>query len=82
MGMVGLLTNVSLFVAGLTFLYVALYKYAFGDFHHTEPAMIIALIAMALSPAGRVLSIDSLIRNRGRPVGFRSRPPASSPAGR
>ena len=68
MGMLGLLTNVALFVAGLTFLYVALYKYAFSDFHHSEPAMIIALLAMALSPAGRVLSIDSLIRNRGNPA--------------
>lgn len=68
MGMVGLLTNLSLFVAGLTFLYVTLYKYAFGDFHHSEAALILALLAMALSPAGRVLSIDSRIRNRGRPV--------------
>lgn len=68
MGMIGLLTNISLFVAALALLYVALYKYAFGDFHHTEPAMIIALFAMALSPAGRVLSVDSWIRNRGKPV--------------
>jgi len=68
MGMLGLLTNVALFVAGLAFLYVALYKYAFRDFHHADPAMIIALLAMALSPAGRVLSLDSLIRNRGNPV--------------
>ncbi len=68
MGMVGLLTNASLFVAGLSFLYVALYKYAFGDFHHSDPAMIIALLAMSLSPAGRVFSIDSWIRYRGKRV--------------
>lgn len=68
MGMVGLFTNAALFVAGISFLYVALYKYAFRDFHHSDPATIVALLAMALSPAGRVLSIDSLIRNRGKPV--------------
>ena len=68
MAMLGLLTNVALFVAGLTFLYVTLYKYAFRDFHHPEPVLIIAFLAMALSPSGRVLSIDSLIRNRGKAV--------------
>lgn len=68
MAMIGLLTNISLFVAGLSLLYTALYVYGFGDFHHPMPVMIIALLAFSLSPAGRVLSVDSLIRNRGRHV--------------
>ena len=68
MGMLGIPPTSPSSSPASTFLYVALYKYAFRDFHHPEPVLIIAFFAMALSPAGRVLSIDSLIRNRGRPV--------------
>lgn len=68
LGLVGILTNLALFVAGLSLLYTALYVYAFGDFHHPMPVMVIALLAMSLSPAGRVLSIDSLVRSLGHSV--------------
>jgi hypothetical protein len=58
---VGALTRVSLAVFSMTLCYTTAYIYSFGDFHHPAPVMIIALAAMALSPAGRVLSVDSLL---------------------
>jgi hypothetical protein len=35
--------------------------YSFYDLHHPEAVMMLALLALALSPSGRVLSIDSLL---------------------
>jgi hypothetical protein len=64
---VGLLTRISLAVLSVTFCYTTAYIYSFGDFHHPAPVMIIALAAMVLSPAGRVLSVDSLLRRGPRP---------------
>ena len=48
--------------------YVQTYIFSFGDFHHPSSVMIVALTAMVLSPAGRVLSVDALFRRRDRRV--------------
>jgi hypothetical protein len=62
---IGLFTRVSLAVFAATFCYVAAYTYSFGDFHYPPSAMIVALSAFALRPAGRVLSVDAMLgRNR------------------
>lgn len=52
------------FTAGNLFLQSFLYS--FNELHHTEAVMMIALIALALSPAGAMLSIDDLRRRRAR----------------
>jgi hypothetical protein len=62
LAMLGLVTRVSLAVFAASFCYVSAYVYSFGDFHHPPSAMIVALTAMTFSPAGRVLSVDALLR--------------------
>lgn len=72
LSLIGLLTNLALvtFVAGCGFLQAFLYS--FGDFHHPEAVLVIALGLLALSPAGGALSVDDLrrrfrrARERGR----------------
>jgi hypothetical protein len=59
---VGFRTRLSLLVFALTNAFLVAYAYSHGDFHHTEAPLIIALGILALSPAGRVLSVDQLIR--------------------
>jgi uncharacterized integral membrane protein len=55
----GLLTNVSLLVFAVGNVLLQAFKYSFGDFHHPEGLMMIALAMLALSPSGRVLSVDA-----------------------
>ena len=71
---VGLMTNVSLMLFTLGNLFLQAYNYSFRDFHHPQAVMMIALLALALSPCGKVLSVDSAFRNL-RSFGM---PPASS----
>ena len=54
-----------IFAAGSTFLQA--YAYSFGDLHHREALMIITLWLLALSPAGRVLSLDNYFATRHSP---------------
>ncbi|MGD1804890.1 hypothetical protein ACP6PL_05545 [Dapis sp. BLCC M126] len=56
----GFKTNFSLIVFAVGNLFLQGYVYSFGKFHHPEALMIIALLILALSPAGRVLSVDDL----------------------
>lgn len=62
LSLVGLITNVSFMLFALGNLFLQVYIYSFGDFHHPEAVMMIALLAFALSPCGKVLSVDSLLR--------------------
>lgn len=61
---VGLFTNAVLIL--YTFLCIVLqaFTYSFGDVHHPEAIMMLALIALALSPSGRVISLDSWLAAR------------------
>lgn len=59
---IGLYTNFSLLVFAWGNIFLMAYKYSFGDFHHPEGLMMIGLVMLALSPAGRALSIDDLRR--------------------
>lgn len=65
LALVGLFTNLSLAVLAFTSVYLQAFVYSFGDFHHPEAVTMIALSVLALSPSGRVLSIDSVFL-RGR----------------
>ena len=66
LSLLGVATNVSLLIFAAASVYVQAFIYSFGDYHHREAVMMIMLSALALSPSGRVLSIDSLITRRGR----------------
>lgn len=57
---VGLFTNIAMGLLAAGTVLLQSYVYSFGDFHHPEAVMAISLVALALSPCGRVLSIDSL----------------------
>ncbi|MGH8656261.1 MAG: hypothetical protein ACREYE_30570 [Gammaproteobacteria bacterium] len=61
LSLIGFFTNINLLVFAIGSIFLQAYLYAFGELHHTEAVMMIALLALALSPAGRTLSIDSLI---------------------
>jgi hypothetical protein len=69
---VGLLTNFSLVIFAATSVYLQAYLYSFSDFHHPEAVMMIALSVLALSPSGRVLSVDAWLRRRTRDDGASS----------
>jgi len=65
---IGLFTNVSLAFAAAGGVFLQAYVYSFGDFHHPEAIMWITLAFLALSPCGKVLSIDSLRRRAAESV--------------
>jgi hypothetical protein len=62
LGLVGLRTNLSLFVFALGNLYMTAYWYSLLPIHHPEALMTIALFTLAFSPCGKVLSLDALWR--------------------
>jgi hypothetical protein len=66
LALIGLLTRVSLAVFFYASLILILHFYSYGDFHHTDAPLVLALGFILLSPAGRVLSIDRLVRGGSR----------------
>jgi hypothetical protein len=62
LALLGMLTNLSLLVFVAASVYVHAFNYSFNDFHHDKAVMMIALGALTLSPCGRVLSVDALVR--------------------
>ena len=62
MAFIGLLTNFSLIVFVVGNIFMRSFNYSFGEFHHVEAVMMIALSILALSPCGGVLSVDDLFR--------------------
>lgn len=60
LSLLGLRTNFSLFVFAIGNLFLQAFIYGFGDLHHRDEIMMIALFALSLSPSGRVLSLDNL----------------------
>ena len=66
--LVGLFTRISLLAFAVLFTVLQTYLYSFDEFHHPETIVVIALGALALSPAGRALSVDAW--RRFGPHGF------------
>jgi hypothetical protein len=64
LSLLGILTNLSLVIFTVASVYVQAFIYSFGEVHHREAVMMIALGALAISPSGRMLSIDSMIARR------------------
>ncbi len=62
LGLIGLRTNLTLSIFAITCVFLQAYEYSFGDFHHPEAAMLIALSILAVSPCGKVLSVDDLVQ--------------------
>jgi predicted DCC family thiol-disulfide oxidoreductase YuxK/uncharacterized membrane protein YphA (DoxX/SURF4 family) len=60
LALIGLWTNLALLVFAVGNVFMQAYFYSFGDYHHPEALMMITLSILALSPIGRVLSIDDL----------------------
>ena len=61
---IGMKTNPALLLFTAGNLFLQTYKYSFGDFHHRQALMMIALFALSLSPAGQVLSLDDYWRRK------------------
>lgn len=66
LSLIGLLTNLSLLAFTLGLVFLQAHEYSFGDFHHVQSIALIGLGALALSPAGRALSVDAWLRRRRR----------------
>jgi hypothetical protein len=69
LSLIGLFANASLVVFAFCSVYLQAFMYSFGDYHHVDEVMLVALSVLALSPSGRVLSIDWL-RRQARHEGF------------
>jgi hypothetical protein len=63
-GLLGLLTNVTLVIFALGCLFLQTFVFSFQQYHHPEAILLLALLAVAFGPSGRVLSLDSLWRRR------------------
>lgn len=61
---VGLRARVSMLCAALANTLLVAHWYSYGDYHHAEAVMLIALGVLALSPSAEVWSLDSLLRSR------------------
>jgi hypothetical protein len=67
LALIGFLTNATMAVFAATCVYLQAFIYSFTDIHHPEAVMMVALTMLALSPSGRVLSVDAwLMRLRGK----------------
>jgi hypothetical protein len=64
---IGLLTPLSMLVFAVGNVFIQAFLFSFGDMHHPEAIMNIALLAVALGPSGKVLSVDSWISQRLKP---------------
>ena len=83
LGLVGLMSRVSLAVAAVGFAYIQGFVYSFKDFHHPEAILAIGLTVLALAPSGHVLLGRQLAGGRAaacRPATSSTRAPM--PAGR
>ena len=56
--LIGFRTNISLLIYAIGNIFIQAYIYSFSDLHHREAVMVVMLLALAISPCGRVLSID------------------------
>lgn len=68
----GLFTNPALWIFALGNLFLQGHVYSYGEMHHPEALMMIALVILAMSPAGEELSLDDYWRKaQSNVVGIR-----------
>jgi hypothetical protein len=75
MGAIGLCSNLSCVVAGLSSIYLSGLVYSFEKVHHDKIALAFTVLALPLAPIGARGSLDALIRRifralRGEPQGI------------
>jgi hypothetical protein len=61
---IGFRTNAALLLFTFGYTFLTAYKNSFGDFHQTEPVLLITMATLALAPSGRSLSLDAWIESR------------------
>lgn len=61
---IGLYTKPNLWIFALGNVFLTGHNYSYGEYHHPSALMLIALVILAASPAGKVLSIDDFWRKR------------------
>jgi uncharacterized membrane protein YphA (DoxX/SURF4 family) len=67
--MVGLATRLSLTVAAPLYIYWYATYYSYGEVSNSRTAIAVALVVLAIAPAGRAYSLDSVLaRRRGKPL--------------
>jgi hypothetical protein len=71
LALIGCWTRCSLLVFALGNVFMQAFYYSFGDMHHNQAALIIALGVLALAPSGAVLSVDAWRRRSGSAAGAR-----------
>lgn len=64
LGVIGLFTRTSIFVAATGMAILIAHKYSYGDVHHPEALWVLFLLMLAFSPCGERLSIDAVLRRR------------------
>jgi hypothetical protein len=64
LALVGFRTNVALLLFTFGYAFLTAYKNSFGDFHQTQPVLLVTIGALALAPSGRSLSLDAWIESR------------------
>ena len=64
LAVIGLKTRPSLFVFAFGNAFLQAFLFSFGDFHHPQALMILALFILALGPSGEVLSLDDFFRRQ------------------
>lgn len=62
LAMVGIATRLSLIILFYASLILISHFFSYGEFHHTDAPLVLALAFIILSPCGRVLSIDRYLR--------------------
>jgi hypothetical protein len=63
---IGLWSRVAMPAAAIANALLVAHQYSYGEFHHPEALMIIALGVLSLAPSGKVWSVDALLRRRER----------------
>jgi hypothetical protein len=61
---IGLLTRTSMLLLALGTIFLIAHNYSYGDFHHQEAPLTIALIVLVFAPIGRALSVDRWLAGR------------------
>jgi len=64
LALIGLRTNISMMVLALSGIFLQTFIYSFGDFHHPTALFLIAMVLLAISPSGEVLSVDYWLKRR------------------
>jgi hypothetical protein len=70
LALIGCATRASLLTCAVTTMFITAYVYSFGHIHNREAILVVAMLALAIAPSGRLLSFDYLVFWRARqPVG-------------